>query len=234
MFLIGGPPYCGTTLLTVMMNQEGVTCLNEPDFHDPDQSHNGLPVLQSRYPDVQFPERGGHEMAHAEAFELMTLCASLVGRDQLGFKFCGKTFVRFAALFQEAGLPAVAIVRDIRDALVRPLKSYINGEAGLVSQYRLVWENRSLFDTVIRYEDLVLDSESTLQAVSIALGFPLAERTSWNPEEISPAMMYPEERHSALKTGTVVRDRIDIWRKSGRCFSEATHHLAQEMGYPSP
>ena len=50
MFLIGGPAYCGTTLLTLMLNQDGVTCLNEPDFHNPEQSHNGLPVLQQLYP----------------------------------------------------------------------------------------------------------------------------------------------------------------------------------------
>ena len=103
MFLIGGPPYCGTTLFAVMLNQDGVTCLNEPDFHNPEQSHNGLPVLQDLYPDKSFPRRTNEAMSFAAAFDLMRHCQTIVEPDHLGFKFCSGPFVEFARLFRAAG-----------------------------------------------------------------------------------------------------------------------------------
>jgi hypothetical protein len=56
------------------------------------------------------------------------------------------------------------------DALVRLLLPYINGEAGLVREYRYVGEHRSLYSAVIRYEDLVHQSAATMAAVSAAPG----------------------------------------------------------------
>ena len=233
MYLIGGPAYCGTTLLTVMLNQDGITCLNEPDFHNPEQSHNGLPVLQKLYPGKEFPERTEEALSYVEAFRLMQRCERAIEPDLLGFKFCNRPFVEFARLFKDAGLPVIAIVRDIRDALVRPLLPYINGEAGLVSEYRHVWAHRSLYGIVIRYEDLVFRSAATIASVSATLDFPLKDRPCWDPDEVSASMLYPEERHGALKTGTIIKDRIGIWRHCGKTFGAATHELALEMGYPA-
>lgn len=123
MFLIGGPAYSGTTLLALLLNQEGVTCLNEPDFHNPEQNHNGLPVLAKLYADRSFPERTGKPLTLAQAFELMRVCQEVIRPDRLGVKFCNQTFVGFARLFKKAGLPVIAIICDIRDSLARPLLS---------------------------------------------------------------------------------------------------------------
>jgi len=231
MFLIGGPAYCGTTLLTLMLNQDGVTCLNEPDFHNPAQSHNGLPVLQKLFPGKDFPERTEHALSYVEAFALMQRCELIIEPNHLGFKFCNRPFVEFARLFRSAGLPVVAIIRDVRDALVRPLLPYINGEAGLVREYRYVWEHRSLYSAVIRYEDLVHQSAATMAAVSATLGVPLGDRSRWNPDEVSESMLYPQDRHGALKAGSIVTDRTGIWRDCGKLFSAETHELARDMGY---
>ncbi len=231
MFLIGGPAYCGTTLLTLMLNQDGVTCLNEPDFHDPEQSHNGLPALQRIYPDRNLPNRSEEALTWSEAFALMLQCQQLVEPDHLGFKFCNRPFVAFSELFRQAGLPVLAIIRDVRDSLVRPLKPYINGEAGLISQYRLVWSNRDLYSAVIRYEDLVRDPKAMMRQVSKTLKVPLKNRAQWNPQDVPGSMMYPEDRHGALKTGSIQTNRTGIWRTCGKTFTDAAHELAQEMGY---
>jgi len=231
MFLIGGPAYCGTTLLTLMLNQDGVTCLNEPDFHNPEQSHNGLPVLQQLYPGKDFPQRTADALSYVEAFALMQRCERIIEPDHLGFKFCNRPFVEFTRLFRNAGLPVVAIIRDVRDALVRPLLPYINGEAGLAREYRYVWDHRSLYSAVIRYEDLVYEPASTIAAVSVTLGIALKDRQSWNPEEVSESMLYPQDRHGALKAGSISTDRTGIWRDCGKSFSAATHELARDMGY---
>ena len=231
MFLIGGPAYCGTTLLTLMLNQDGVTCLNEPDFHNPEQSHNGLPVLQQLYPGKDIPERTADALSYVETFALMRRCERIIEPDQLGFKFCNRPFVEFTRLFRDAGLPVIAIIRDIRDALVRPLLPYNNGEAGLVSQYQHVWAHRSLYSAVIKYEDLVSESAATMATVSVTLGIALKDRSSWDPQEVSPSMVYPEDRHGALKTGSIITNRIGIWRECGKTFSAATHELARDMGY---
>jgi hypothetical protein len=79
-------------------------------------------------------------------------------------------FEEFARLFKDAGLPVIAIIRDILDALVRPLLPYVNGEAGLVNKFRRVWAHRSLYSAVIRYEDLVFQSAATIDTVSTTLG----------------------------------------------------------------
>jgi len=229
--LIGGPAFCGTTLLTVMLNQNGVCCLHEPDFHVPEQSHNGLPVLQRLYPHLEFPERTPAALTFPEAFELMQRCQSIVRPDHLGFKFCNLSFTGFAQLFRAAKLPVVAIVRDVRDALVRPLKPHVGGESGLVRRYRQVWEHRDLCNAIIRYEDLVQNPSATIGTVAAALGIPLHPRANWDPREVSDSMLYPEERHLALRSGTIATDRVGIWRSSGKSFDLSTHALARDMGY---
>ena len=48
MFLAGGPAFSGTTLLALLLNQGDLVCLDQPDFHKPEQRHRGIPILQSR------------------------------------------------------------------------------------------------------------------------------------------------------------------------------------------
>ena len=50
MFLIGGPAFSGTTLLSLLLNQGTTVCLDEPDFHNPEQGHRGIPFLQTLFP----------------------------------------------------------------------------------------------------------------------------------------------------------------------------------------
>ena len=56
MFLVGGPAFSGTTLLALLVSRGDLLCLDEPDFHDPKQSHRGIPYLQELFPDRLFPE----------------------------------------------------------------------------------------------------------------------------------------------------------------------------------
>ena len=59
MFLVGGPAFSGTTLLAHLLNQGDLVCLDEPDFHDPAQSHRGIPLLRTLFPDRSFPDPPG-------------------------------------------------------------------------------------------------------------------------------------------------------------------------------
>lgn len=231
MFLVGGPAYSGTTLLALMLNQRGVTCLSEPDFHDPDQSHNGIPVLEALYPDIDFPARARQSLAIKDAFRLARRCQALVSPDRLGMKFCNRVFLDYAEEFTSRGFPVIAIIRDVRDALVRPLLSYVGGEAGLVDRYREIWQRRDEFNAVIRYEELVLDPRRCIDTLSAALDLPLAIRSRWQPSDVHPAMLYPRYRHYLLESGRLDDSRIGIWRNAGKSFSPRTHELAGEMGY---
>ena len=231
MFLIGGPAYSGTTLLALMLNQEGVTCLNEPDFHDPEQSHNGLPVLAKLYPDRSFPKRTDNALTLVQAFELMHTCQEAIRPDRLGVKFCNQIFVDFAHLFKEAGLPVVAIIRDIRDSLVRPLLPYVGGGSGLIQRYRTVWQERDLYDAVVRYEDLTTEASKVIGEISRAIDCPLTVRSEWHPGEVPGSMMYPRYRHYLLQSGRISRQRVGVWKDSGKRISTAAHELAREMGY---
>lgn len=231
MFLVGGAAYSGTTLLAVLLNQPGVTCLNEPDFHDPAQNHNGLPVLKAQYPGIALPSPEDRVLDIDEAVALMSRCQALIAPDRLSAKFCNRTFLDYARVFHRLGLPVVAIVRDVRDALVRPLLPYVGGEAGLVARYREIWAERHRFDAVIRYEDLVADPAAAMARVGEVVGCTLATREQWSAEEISEAMMYPRYRHYLLQSGRVSDARVGVWRRSGRPVSDAAQALATEMGY---
>ena len=182
-------------------------------------------------PARDIPERTADALSYAEAFALMQRCERIIEPDHLGFKFCNRPFVEFSRLFRIAGLPVIAIIRDIRDALVRPLLPYINGEAGLAREYQHVWAHRSLYSAVIKYEDLVSESAETIAIVSATLGIALKDRSSWDPDEVSESMLYPQDRHGALKAGAIITDRTGIWRECGKTFSAETHELARNMGY---
>jgi len=231
MFLLGGPAYSGTTLLVLLVDQDGIACLNEPDFHNPEQSHNGLPVLARRYPEKTFPPRTCEPMTFEQAFELMQTCQRLIHPDRLGVKFCNQPFVEFAALFRRAGFPVIAIIRDVRDALVRPLLPYVGGEAGLVQQYRRVWEHRDLYDGIIRYEELVSQTDVMIENLSRLIEFPLRTKANWHPDEVHPSMLYPRYRHYLLEAGKVTSERVGIWKHCGKSFSPEAHALSHEMGY---
>jgi hypothetical protein len=228
-FLVGGPAFSGTTLLALLLNQPGIVCLDEPDFEKPSQAHRGIPVLRRLFPEATLPAAPTRELSYEEAFDLFRACAVAVRPTALGFKTCGQDFVSFARLMRDAGLPVVAIVRDIRDALVAPLPPW-STEDLLNVAYRLVWENRGLARACIRYEDLVRAPDATMAEVGSALGLDVTTRASWAPAEV-PGTMLKLDRHDLLRSGGISSSRVGIWRQSGRTFSPATSETALMMGY---
>jgi hypothetical protein len=124
----------------------------------------------------------------------------------------------------------IAIIRDIRDALVNPLPHWLT-ETKMIRMYRLIWENLSMFDLLIRYEELVRFPNKTMRQISVVLNSPLEVRESWNPDMVHGPMVFKLERHDQLKSGTISKNRIGIWQNSGKEFSEETHKTAYLMGY---
>jgi hypothetical protein len=230
-FLVGGPAYSGTTLLALLCNQAGMVCLDEPDFEDPAQAHRGVPVLRALYPDAAIPDPPDTALTRDQAFVFMLRCAGAIHPTALGIKTCDRRFVEFADRFRARKLPVVAIVRDIRDALVRPLPEWLT-EAHLNAYYRLVWEYREFTSTWIRYESLVLEPEETLRIVADALHYDGTMKTTWDADNVPGAMIKNHERHALLRTGAIARTRIGLGRSSGMEFSPETLETASMMGYP--
>lgn len=229
MFLIGGPRFSGTTLLTLLLNQGDLVCLDEPDFHDARQSHRGIPFLRQLFPDRAFPERPEGELSWEQATRLIEECERTIRPYELGMKTCDLFFVEYAAVYRGRGYPVVCIFRDIRDALVRPLPPW-QSEETLNEAYRTVWEDASSADLVVRYEDLVADAEGVLAKVSAVLGHPLEVPLEWTPDRVNVHML-KNDRHELLRKGAISSDRIGIWRASGRSFTDETHETARMMGY---
>lgn len=229
MFLIGGPAFSGTTLLAFLLNQGNVVCLDEPDFHNPEQSHRGIPFLKALFPSKVFPDRPARSLAYEEAVDLIQHCERAIDPRNLGVKTCDWVFINYAKVYKEAGHPVIAIVRDIRDALVRPLPDWVT-EKTLNHAYRLVWENLELFDLWLRYEDLVTVPERAMARLSEALSHQFKVPYNWEPESVHRPML-KIERHNLLQSGRISRNRVGIWRTSGQAFSEHTHHTAKLMGY---
>ena len=232
MFLIGGPAYSGTTLLTHLLNQGRVTCLDEPDFHNPEQSHRGVPYLKELFPDTSFPEIPERELTYRAAVGLIQECEKCISPQNLGFKTCNEQFIEYTKIYKELGYPVIAIIRDIRDALVTPLPPWVNGEGGLNKDYRLVWKHIDMFDLWFRYEDLVMKTEQIIKEISKVLSYDFKILKEWNPETVSWHMLW-EKRHHLLKSGRISKSRIGIWRTSGKTFSEESHETAKMMGYRS-
>ena len=228
-FLVGGPAYSGTTLLALLCNGPGSVCLDEPDFEKPEQAHRGMPVLQRLCPDAILPAAPTRVLTLAEAFDLSRECAAAVRPATFGFKTCSDTFIWYARLFRDAGLPVIAIVRDVRDALVAPLPPWLTEEL-LVGRYQRVWNHLWLTSAWVRYEDLVHHPRTALATISAALGVEGLDRTSWDPDEVTGAMV-KAERHELLRSGALTADRVGIWRDSGRTFSSVAHETALLMGY---
>jgi hypothetical protein len=229
MFLIGGPAFSGTTLLAFLLNQGRIVCLDEPDFHNPLQSHRGIPFLKSLFPDCDLPESPRSHLSHLEAFEFIWQCERLIPVDHLGIKTCDHLFILYSEIYRQRGLPIVAIFRDIRDALVRRLPGWVT-ESSLNRNYREVWQHRNDFDTWVKYEDLVTDPNGTIKKVARALGIPFQSKLSWQIAEVHYPM-FKLDRHELLRSGRVSSHRIGIWRSSGQRFSHEITETAHEMGY---
>jgi hypothetical protein len=228
-FLVGGTAFSGTTLLTLLLDQAGLVCLDEPDFQKFEQRHRCIPVLRRRFPDVAFPPVPERSLDHEEAFDLFRACAAAVSPTRLGFKTCNADFVIFGKLFRDAGFPVVAIVRDIRDVLARPL-DYGQTELSLNRKFRFVWENLGIARTWVRYEDLVRDTNRTMAKVLSALGHDAEARAEWTPDAVTGDML-KNERHELLKQGSVSSARVGLWRTSGATFSAETMETVRMMGY---
>jgi hypothetical protein len=228
-FLVGGSAFSGTTLLTLLLNQPGMVCLDEPDFQKPEQRHRGMPMLHRLVPDSVLPTPPDRRLSYEEAFDLFRVYAAAASPTRLGFKTCNYDFVAFAGLFRDAGLPVVAIVRDIRDVLVRSPDDQ-QTEHGLNRSFRFVWNNLGVARTWIRYEDLVRDATGTMSRVMSALAYDGEVRLQWEPSAVGADMLkYP--RHALLRSGAISSERVGLWRTAGVSFSAETLETARLMGY---
>lgn len=229
MFLVGGPAYSGTTLLAHILNQPGVVCLDEPDFHNPEQNHRGIPFLRQLFPHAQFPPRAERPLSYLDAVAVIAECQHVLRPIRLGVKTCNRMFIDYAKIYREQGHPVLAIVRDIRDALVRQLPPWLSAD-GLNERYCLIWSNRHLFNLCIRYEDLVAEPQRTIAQISTALCVPLVTKDAWGAQAVH-APMFKDERHQLLRGGTISDRRVGIHKTAGRPFSRRTLQTARMMGY---
>ena len=229
-FLIGGPAYSGTTLLTHLLNQGSVTCLDEPDFHNPKQNHQGMLYLKELFPYKRFPSIPERELNYVDATILIQEYEKIISPQNLGFKTCDWPFIEYAKIYKELGYPVIAIIRDIRDALVTPVPPWVNGEEGLNRRYRLIWRNLELFDLWFRYEDLVMDTEEIIKQISNVLSYDFKVLQTWDPKTVNRHMLW-ERRHHLLKDGYISKSRIGIWKTSNKKFSKESHETGLMMGY---
>jgi hypothetical protein len=229
MFLIGGPAFSGTTLLALLLNQGHILCLDEPDFHNPAQSYRGIPFLKGLFPKRNFPERPVEALSYAEAVCLIRECEKVISPYKLGMKTCDWTFLAYAKIYKSLGYPVIAIVRDIRDALVRPLPEWLT-EAKLNQRYRLVWDNVNMFDLWLRYEDLVMNTEEVIHKISKLLSYDFKVLHQWNPDSVHRTM-FKLDRHDMLNNGTISKNRVGIWKTSDQKFSSNALLTAKMMGY---
>jgi hypothetical protein len=229
MFLVGGPAFSGTTLLAHLLNQGDLVCLDEPDFHNPEQSHRGIPVLRSLFPDRSFPDPPARPLDPEETFRFIELCDRAMPDTRLGVKTCDTVFLDLVPFYRRAGHPVIAIVRDVRDALVRDLPEWLTEET-LVGNYRKVWRAIDSFDVWVRYEDLVADPGTALTGISRVLSRTLQPQPKWDPRSV-PAEMFKLDRHESLAGGRIAEDRVGIWRAVDRGFAPEAHETAALMGY---
>jgi len=230
LFLIGGPAYSGTTLLTHLLNQGRFTCLHEPDFHNPQKSHKGMLYLKELFPNKGFPDIPRRELTYREAVSLIQECEMIISPQNLGFKTCDWPFIEYSKFYKELGYPVIAIIRDIRDALVTTVPPWVNGEEGLNRRYRLIWRNLELFDLWFRYEDLVMDTEEIIKKISKVLSYDFKVLQTWDPKTVNRHMLW-ERRHHLLKDGYISKSRIGIWKTSNKECSKESHETALMMGY---
>jgi hypothetical protein len=228
-FLIGGPGFAGTTLLTFLLDTAGVACLDEPDFHNPEQRHRGIPVLRRKFPGATFPDPPTRPTSYEAAVDLLQACQAAIAPRRLGMKTCNDFFLGHADVFRARGWPVVAIVRDPRDALVRAPEHWVR-EAAVNRYCRGIWNRREEFDLWIRYEDLVAAPAETLARVGDAIGERVELPPAWSPEDVDGTYL-KLDRHHLLLSGGISSERVGIWRAAGRTFSAETHETARLMGY---
>jgi len=212
-----------------LLNQGNLVCLDEPDFHNPEQSHRGIPFLKRMFPDKTFPEDPRRRLTYEEAVLLIEQCEAALFPINLGIKTCNDVFIGHAKIYKRSKYPVIAIIRDIRDALVTPLPEWLS-EARMNGIYRTIWDNSGLFDLLIRYEDLVRFPDKAMMQISGVLEVPLEVRESWDSKMVHGPML-KLERHDSLKKGILSKDRIGIWKDCGKMFLQETHKTAQMMGY---
>ena len=229
MFLAGGPAFSGTTLLAHLLNQGNLLCLDEPDFEKRGQDHRGLYVLQQLYPAARFPPRPPGKLSYVGAFRWTRAIEKCIPPINLGTKTCDWDFLRYALIYRAHRLPVIAIIRDIRDALVRPLPPWMD-EAGLNKRYRLIWHFRPLYNVCLRYEDLVQQPERELVKLARVLRQPLIALHAWDPMSVH-APMLKLDRHALLTTGALATNRVGIWKQSDYPFSAQTLETATLMKY---
>jgi hypothetical protein len=231
MFLLGGTAFSGKTLLAHMLNQGSVVCLDEPDFHDPRQRHRGIPLLSTLFPGREFPAAPEHGVGFRESVAFIERCEQVIQPVNLGMKTSGPAFLEYAKVYRESGYPVVGVVRDIRDVLAEaPLPEWIESERQLSDEFRSIWTNLHLCDVWFRYEDLVADPEKVLDTLSTLLGVRLELMESWDSKSVHRTM-FKLDRHQMLRAGRISRERVGIWRQSGRKFSDEARTTAAMMGY---
>lgn len=229
MLLVGGPAFSGTTLLSLMLNQGDLICMDEPDFHNPAQLHRSIGLLQARFPHLPFRQHPGHLLTFSEAATLAEDCERLIHPWQLGIKTCNSYYLGYYQIFSRRGWPVIAIFRDIRDALVRPLPDGFT-ESGLNDHYRLIWRHRVMFDLWLRYEDLIADMATAMSRISSVLGRRFSAKSTWKRSEVTPHLL-KLDKHELLRTLRVSGSRVGIWPTSGKSFTRQSHETARIMGY---
>ena len=228
MFLVGGPAFCGKTLLAHLLTQGRVVCLDEPDFHDPVQRVRGVAMIRERAGDAELPPEG--PITHEGAVAYLEACERVLALRHLGMKTSDWTFVRYAELYAERRCPVIALVRDVRDVLTEgPLPEWVT-EDGLVERYQLIWRHRAAFDLCIRYEDLVSNPRAVFSRIAECLSVPLEVPERWPAATVSPLMM-KLPKHEMLKRGEILRTQVGLWRSAPRRFSSAVRSTAAMMGY---
>jgi hypothetical protein len=231
MFLIGGPAFSGKTLLAHLLNQGQIICLDEPDFHNPDQSHRGIPFLKELFPNKRFPEPPEKQLTYREAVDLIQECETVISPYNLGMKTADWIFVEYAKVYKERRYPTIAVVRDIRDVLAEgPLPEWVGGENGLADAYTLVWSSLKMFDLWFRYEDLVINTRRVIEDISKLLSYDFRVLDRWNPESVHRTM-FKLDRHEMLKSGTISKSKVGIWKTSDGEFSVKSRMTAKMMGY---
>jgi hypothetical protein len=231
MFLLGGTAFSGKTLLALLLNQNGVVCLDEPDFHDVTQRHRGIRFLKTLFPNRAFPAEPDRSLSYSESVAFLERCERVIGHVNLGMKTAGWSFLEYAKVYRESGYPVIAVIRDIRDVLAEaPLPHWVDGEPELNSAFRAIWTNLELCDLWIRYEDLVARPGDVLEQISTLLDCELQLLSKWSAEDVHPTM-FKLGRHDLLREGSIAQTQAGVWKSSGRPFSTATHETAAMMGY---
>lgn len=230
MFLLGGTAFSGKTLLAHLLNQGQVVCLDEPDFHNVQQRHRGIAFLRTLFPDKVFPDHPGRDLTYVEAVTLLERCEEVLRPSTLGMKTAGRTFVEYAKIFRASKYPVIGMIRDIRDVLAEgPLPEWID-ERQLNEGFRMIWTNLQLCDLWIRYEDFVMNPDSTLAKISGLIEHDLKPVANWSAASVH-GTMFKLDRHDMLRTERISPERVGIWRSSGRTFSDDTVKTAAMMGY---